>query len=798
MTTFVFPGQGSQRKGMGAGLFEKFGDLTAQADELLGYSISELCLRDEQAQLTQTEYTQPALYVVNALSYLNLVEEKGLKPDFLAGHSLGEYNALFAAGAFDFETGLRLVKKRGELMSQISDGGMAAVVGLGEDRIRRILEESNLEGIDVANFNAPDQIIVSGLKGAIVMAKPIFEAAGARCALLPVSGAFHSRHILPAQRDFTKFLHQFDYAELRIPVVSNVEAKLYTKERLIELLSLQLTHSVRWMESIQFLLRQGQTEFTEVGPGNVLTRLIEKIRQEPIPAEASKSEKVVVQASRQAQDFRPASPTNIPVQVPTRPGSSNGNRPAQHPGTISDRTIASTLAPRGITAATFGDEEFKRDYGIKYAYVAGGINRGISSTEYVLRMARAGLLGFFGTGGLELSQIEAGIRDIQRELKDGQVCGASLVCNTNDPQAEEATVDLLLKYGVGCVEAVSYIQITPALVRYRLQGLSQQADGTVVSRNKVLAKLTRPEVAEAFLSPAPERIVEKLLRENKITRQEAALAARVPLADDLCVEADSGWHTDQGAAHVLLPIILKLRDEAAEKFGYARKVRVGSAEGIGTPYAVATAFILGADFVMTGTLNQCSVEADLSAAAKDLLEQMNVQDTEYAPAREMFELGAKVRVLKKGLLFPARANKLYDLYRQFDSLEEIDEKTSRQVQERYFKKSFTEVYATIKSATGNRSAQQVEEAERNPKQKMALVFKWYLEDSQNLALNGDDERRVDYQIQCEPALGAFNHWTKGTSLEKWRNRHVDEIADRLMVGAAEFSNHRFQSLVAQV
>jgi len=791
----MFPGQGSQKKGMGAGLFEKFSEMTDQANDLLGYSIKDLCLKDQNSQLTQTRYTQPALYVVNALSYLNLIEEKGL-PDFIAGHSLGEYDALFAAGAFDFETGLRLVKRRGELMARINGGGMAAVVGVDEAKLRRILEENNLGEIDVANYNAPGQIIISGLREMIVRAKPIFETAGARCALLQVSGAFHSRHMMPTQREFTTFLHQFDYGDLRIPVVSNVEANLYTQGTIIDLLSRQLTNSVRWTESIQFLLRKGEMNFIEVGPGNVLTKLMEKIQSEPISAASSKVEMEVAQKGYLVESLRQTLTTKILPRETLQPGPTNGNGAKHHTNTPAIK-LSGELAARGIAATSLGDEDFKKDYGIKYAYVAGGINPGISSCGFVLRMAKAGLLGYFGTGGLELSQIEASIRDIQREIKSGQGYGMNLTCNTNDSQAEEATVDLFLKYGISNVEAAAYIQVTPALVRYRLKGLSQAADGAVVCRNRVLAKVTHPEVAETFLSPAPERIVRKLLAEKKVTQHEAELALRVPLADDLCIEADSGWHSDQGLAHVLLPIILELRNEMTARYRYARKVRVGSAEGIGTPYAVATAFILGADFILTSTLNQCSVEAKLSESAKDLLEQMNVQDTEYAPAREMFEMGAKVRVLKKGLLFPARANKLYELYRQHNSLDEIDEKTRKQLQERYFKRSFAEVYAAIKSSTRSQHTKEIEEAERNPRHKMAQVFKWYLDQSLSLALRGDDERRVDYQIHCEPALGAFNHWTKGTSLEKWRNRNVDEIADRLMKGAAEFSNRRFETLVKQ-
>ena len=338
------------------------------------------------------------------------------------------------------------------------------------------------------------------------------------------------------------------------------------------------------------------------------------------------------------------------------------------------------------------------------------------------------------------------------------------------------------------------IQATPSLVRYRLHGLTRKSTGDVVSRNRILARVTHPEVASLFLSPPSERLVNKLLVENQITPQQAELAARVPLADDVCIGANSGWHSDNGTAQVLLPVVLKLRDETHATYAFGRKVRVGSADGIGTPAAVAAAFLHGADFVLTDALNQCSVEAGLSDTAKDLLEQVNVQDTDYAPACDMFELGAKVRVLKKGLLFPARANKLYELYKQHNSLDEIDEKTRKQIQDKYFKRSFSEVISAVRSSGANPS--QIAEAERNPKHKMALVFKWYLDHSMQLALTGNDGARVDYQIQCVPAVGAFNHWSKGTALEKWRNRHVDQIAESLMEGAASFVNHRVQAFVS--
>ncbi len=369
-----------------------------------------------------------------------------------------------------------------------------------------------------------------------------------------------------------------------------------------------------------------------------------------------------------------------------------------------------------------GDEGFKKDYNLKYAYLTGAMFKGIASKEIVVKMGKAGMMGFLGTGGLELSQIETAIKYIQKELFEDQAYGLNLLHNPSDSEMEEKTVDLYLTYGVRNVEASAFLSITPALVKYRAKGLTMDKSGKIINVNKIIAKLSRPEVAKEFLSPAPERVVAKLLTENKITPEEADLLKGIPVVDDICVEADSGGHTDGGVAFALIPAMIKLRDEMMEENKYHNKVRVGAAGGIGTPEAAAAAFILGADFILTGSINQCTVEAATSDSVKDLLQQMNVQDTEYAPAGDMFELGAKVQVLKKGLFFPARANKLYKLYRQYNSIDEIDERTKIQIQEKYFKRSFKEIYEDVKSYY---PTQEIEKAEINPKHKMALIFKWY-------------------------------------------------------------------------
>jgi malonyl CoA-acyl carrier protein transacylase len=285
MITYVFPGQGAQSKGMGRTLFDEFTELTAQADEILGYSIKELCLTDPNANLSQTQYTQPALYIVNALSNLKKIKETGKKPDFVTGHSLGEYNALLAAGAFDFATGLKLVKKRGELMSRATGGGMAAVIGLSEEQIADVLKQNSLQSIDLANFNSPTQIVISGLKTDIDKAQPVFEGLKEvqMFIRLNTSGAFHSRYMEEAKREFTIFLNTFTFSELTIPVISNVHARPYKQSDIKQNLIEQINHPVKWSESIQYLMGLGDMEFEEVGPGKVLTGLVQRIRREAQP-----------------------------------------------------------------------------------------------------------------------------------------------------------------------------------------------------------------------------------------------------------------------------------------------------------------------------------------------------------------------------------------------------------------------------------------------------------------------------------------------------------------------------------
>lgn len=280
MTAYLFPGQGSQSKGMGKDLFPQFPDIVSQANEILGYAITTLCLDDPHNQLNLTQYTQPALYTVNAMSYLKKKEEGKESPKFVAGHSLGEYSALFAADVFDFPTGLKLVKKRGELMAQALGGGMAAVIGLTADKIHQVLKEHDLQEVVIANQNTHSQFVISGRKSDVINAQTVLEQAGASLVIpLNVSGAFHSPFMSVAQEEFELFVKDFNFSSPSIPVIANCSAKPYQGAKEVgKNLTKQIAHPVLWTDSIHYMIAQGTDEFNEIGPGKVLAGLVRRIK----------------------------------------------------------------------------------------------------------------------------------------------------------------------------------------------------------------------------------------------------------------------------------------------------------------------------------------------------------------------------------------------------------------------------------------------------------------------------------------------------------------------------------------
>ena len=436
-----------------------------------------------------------------------------------------------------------------------------------------------------------------------------------------------------------------------------------------------------------------------------------------------------------------------------------------------------------LQVAQLGDPEFMRIYGLNMAYMTGAMANGIASEELVIASGKVGLLSSFGAAGLVPSRIEEAINKIQQALPNGPYV-FNLIHSPSEDAIERGAVDLFLKYGVTTVEASAFLDLTPNIVRYRVAGLRLNAQNQIEIGNRVIAKISRTEVASKFMAPAPATILQKLLAEGKITEEQAQLAANIPMADDITVEADSGGHTDNRPLVSLLPVILVLRDQFQAKYGYAQPIRVGAAGSIGTPASALAAFMMGAAYVLTGSVNQSCVEAAASAHSKILLAQAEMADVTMAPAADMFEMGVELQVLKRGTMFPMRAKKLYELYKNYESIEEIPQQERQKLEQQVFRNSLDEIWRQTEEHFNARDPHQIERAKDHPKRKMALIFRWYLGLSSRWSNTGEKGRETDYQIWCGPAMGAFNYWVKGSYLEEVSNRKTVEVAWHIMTGAA--------------
>lgn len=444
-------------------------------------------------------------------------------------------------------------------------------------------------------------------------------------------------------------------------------------------------------------------------------------------------------------------------------------------------TVSGVVPP--CTLENLGDSSFCYDHRLRYPYVGGSMAKGISSRDMVAALGNAGMLGFFGAAGLPVREVAGAIDELQRRLPH-RPFGCNLIHSPAEPDLEDALVDLYLESGVHLVEASAFLALTLPVIRYRTHGIYRNTAGEIVTPNRIIAKISREEVAGRFFSPPPDKLLQQLVASGHLTADQAALAAQIPVAQDVTVEADSGGHTDNRPALALLPTILALKEQIQCRYNYPQPLRVGLGGGIATPLSAAAAFSMGAAYLVTGTVNQACIESGTCDDVRRMLAETRQADVTMAPSGDMFEMGVKVQVLKRGTMFAIRAHKLYELYRSYASIDDLPPGERSKLEDTIFRAPLPDIWKETRAYFMQRDPRQVEKAERDPKYLMALVFRWYLGQSPVWANRGEPSRKIDYQIWCGPAMGAFNEWVRSTYLEEPRERKVVDVALNILFGAA--------------
>ncbi|MFE5217385.1 MULTISPECIES: ACP S-malonyltransferase [unclassified Streptomyces] len=827
---WAFPGQGSQRKDMGVGLFDRHPGVVARADAVLGRSVRELSA--DQEALRDTRALQPVLYTISALTYLDLAA-RGPQPDFMIGHSLGEYSALYASGAVDFETGLRLVVARAEIMGGTSGGGMLAVVGLDVDRLREVLRREGADDIDLANHNSPVQSVLSGPEESIRELAPVLRRAGAgKCVLLHISVAAHSRYMAEAARRLGAVLDTVTFREPRVPVVSNVTARPHRADEIATRLREHMCQGVRWWESLAHLVDHGVTDLVEVGPGNVLTKLWAVARAElPGPAagvgtlvgagagagteaevevevEVGAAAEAEVEAETEVSEASREVPAAVPGAVP--PGA-GGVTPAAGP--MGTPSLARAGRP---TAERLGAARFRERYGLRLAWVASGTGDGAVGEEVCRAAREAGLAAFadsvgpvdfadqMGPSAFADQMGPAGFADPRGPsdfadptgpaARTGPAAAPDAGRVPDGPRTAEAPaealvqavtaaarhgwgiglragpgadrlVTLLLDRGVRHVEADHPYGPDAALVRFRFTGARRTPAGTPVARRHVLARVSGLDQAAAFLRPPSPDLLAELVRTGGLSAQEADAARELPVASDLAVQAPAGWHADGADAYQLLPSVAAL---AARGPG-PEPVHVGLRGVVGTPEQAATAFALGAAFLVSTSLTACAPNARLSAQLGRTLTEVTDDDLTWAPTERYATLGVPARVVRRGTLFPARAHLLHRLLRAHRFLAEVPAARRRHIEE---------------EVLGGPAAG-LPPGALDGRVRTTDVFRWYVRETARRTGAGDPVRPLDHQLPCDPELTHFNRAALGTGLAARQARTPGAVAGHLLTKAAE-------------
>ena len=402
-----------------------------------------------------------------------------------------------------------------------------------------------------------------------------------------------------------------------------------------------------------------------------------------------------------------------------------------------------------------------------------------------MRAAKAGLLSFFGAEGLPLHTIEGALRQIRQQLSNDHFFGVGMLRSQGDEDSEMRLAHLCVQYKVPALEISSFSMVSRAIVYYRVKGLKKRWDGSIECQHKIIAKVSHIHQVASYLKPPPRWIVDELLSEQLINPEQAEMSQSIGLCDDLCVIGDCGEKTTGGSVFLLYPHVYQIKKQLETSYPHVRNVHLGVGGGLGTPQAIAHVFSMGADFILTGSINQATVEAGSSAAVKELLITMGLMDTQTCSSENVFDTQGRIQVLNMHNAFPAKADFLQALWMSYESVSDMPSSLQVHLKEQYFDDLGDNNNEHSKSTVSNLKG------DLDPKLSMAKLFESYFERAQNHVILANDslDNATDYLIHTGPALGAFNEWVKGTPLESWKNRHVDVVAIHLLESAQQVLNN---------
>lgn len=757
---------------MGADLFKRnvgVRECLEKLDELIisrsGNSLLSSLYDQRQragAPLKLTSLSHPLIFMLQYAMGKTLLDE-GLRPDGILGVSLGEWVAASLCGIISPEEALCSIHEQVHLLERTCHAGGMLVILAPKSRI--IEDLSPLATCEIAAELSDQHVIIAGSEHELEFLSKKASARGFMSISLPVEYGFHSPLIDSAETGFRPLMEKVKIDQPTIPFYSSRSAS--------RLQSLDRDHFWRVVrdpmyvqQTISTMLQNTSSICVDLSPQGSLATLLRKGSS----TGTHQVFDIMTPFGHDQQKFEVA--------------LNAGHKVQKHRSSVNHHSYKSSH--QATLSRTLGDKTFRQDHHIEAPIMAGAMYKGIASANLVIAMSQSGLIGSLGTGGLDLDQVESSLKHIRSNIGPDRMFAVNHLSQPGKAHEEERRVDLWLQHGIKLIEAAAFVSISPALVRYRILGLLRDGRDVICS-HRIMAKVSDPRVAKAFMSPPPPPIIQNLRKGGQITSEQAEMAAKIPMADSLTVESDSGGHTSQGLPAILIPTIRRLRDLLMREHQYRKKIFIGAAGGIGTPEAISSAFVLGADYVVTGSINQSCIEAATSPRVKEILGGVGIEDTEYAPAADMFEIGGKVQVVKKGLLFAARANRLQGLYHHFDSLDALPLLMQRQIQEKFFKRSFEEVWREVEAHL-NKKPNRQELPAISQKSKMALIFKWYFAWTTKLAIQGSLESPADYQIHCGPAMGAFNAWAKGTKFHHIDQRRVGIINHHLMEEAERISS----------